>query len=73
LSASARFFSAHFLPSARQFAASAGSALTFASRITLASTHLVLKEKSGLGSAARAETTRLARMVVTKASVRVIR
>src|SRR6187399_1944078 len=52
LSASARFFSAHFLPSARLFAASPGSALTCASRMTLASIALVLMETSGLGSAA---------------------
>src|SRR6185295_14978476 len=71
LSASARFFVTHALPSARQFAANAGSALIFASRMTLASTHLVLKEKSGLGSAARAGSSAAAHaMTPVKANLR---
>src|SRR6202163_116848 len=53
-SASAAFLSIHFFPSARQSAASAGSALILASRKTAASIFLFLNAASGLGSAARA-------------------
>src|SRR6185437_14187613 len=52
LAASAACLSIHFLPSARQSAASAGSALTLSPRKTLASTVLFLMVASGLGSAA---------------------
>src|SRR6185312_4281921 len=70
-SASMRFFSAHFFPSERQFAASAGSAWIFASRMTLASIDLVLIEKSGLGSAANAGRSAAAHaMAPAKANVR---
>src|SRR6185295_17132112 len=70
LSASARFFVTHALPSARQFAASAGSALILASRMTLASTHLVLMEKSGFGSAVRAGLTAAHVIAPAKANLR---
>src|SRR4051794_33636531 len=71
LSVSTRFFAAHALPSARQFAASAASALIFASRMTLASIALVLMEKSGLGSAANAVPSAAAHaMAPAKADVR---
>src|SRR5216683_631293 len=54
VAASAAVLSIHFLPSARQSAASAGSALILSSRKTLASTFLFLSVASGLGSAASA-------------------
>src|ERR1700674_2244696 len=53
-SASATFLSIHFLPSARQSADSAGSALILLSRKTDASTVLFLIAASGFGSAAKA-------------------
>jgi hypothetical protein len=46
--------SIHFLPSARQSAASAGSALILSTSRTLASMFLFLIAASGLGSAAKA-------------------
>src|SRR5258705_13451716 len=51
-SASAAFLSIHFLPSARQSAASAGSVFILWSRKMLAPTVLFMIETSGLGSAA---------------------
>src|ERR1700761_8268383 len=54
LAASAACLSIHFLPSARQSAASVGSALTPSPRKTLSSTVLFLIVASGLGSSADA-------------------